>query len=254
MRANGLLKTIENHIIVVIVTISVATGTVVFGVVNYFHNQEIKYIENEFENKRTDLEKITSSIERSLDGNRFLDIGKLVSIHLPEEIDPSLSHFHQMNFFARRDEAKWDTKYITEVDHIEQTVGVDLSNIFAGDIVNEMNRVFGFRWLGKKSIKFQYKEQENSYIEERPFIFVQKFGRSDNLNYIRVLSASFTRQSWRAGESAIREIKELMEGLATATVELGQVSGIPTGIFEQNDLPGSLISYIATNVQFSSLG
>jgi hypothetical protein len=152
MQPNNFLNTIQSHPIAVIVTTVVASGMVVFGVVSFlctaertrilqFHEQEFNKAKNQFEKELTELNSRISSIERRL-GGETLDIAKLVSPHSPEKIDQSikgLDHFREMNFFALRDEAKWDTKYISEAEHVQQTLGVPLSNIF-GRIL-ETNRI-----------------------------------------------------------------------------------------------------------------
>ena len=239
---------------------------VVFGVVSFLcsaektrisqlYEQEKNEIKSQFDKERNELNSRMATIERRLGGERLLDIAKLVSPHSPEKIDQSkgLDHFREMNFFALRDEAKWETRYVTEAEHVQQTLGVPLSDLFGREIGKELNSTRGLRWMGKNGIKFQYTEQENIYVEEHPFIFVQKFSPTDNFNYIRILSTSFTRQSLRAGESAIREIKELVKSLAPAGIEPAQVHGIPTGIYKQDDHLGSFLFIILRQMYNSVL-
>jgi hypothetical protein len=104
-----------------------------------------------------------------------------------------------------------------------------------------------------KMIEAQIQYKEDLYIKERPFILVQKFGRTDNFNYIRILSTSLTRQSLRSGESAVDKIKELVNALTAAKIAPSKAPLISAGIYNQIDHPSTLLFLILRQMYNSVL-
>ncbi len=70
----GIRETIENHILVVLVSTVMGVGVVVFGVANYFSKQKISQIETSYSIKQQDMESKLASIKRDLPDSKHFDI------------------------------------------------------------------------------------------------------------------------------------------------------------------------------------
>lgn len=135
----GIKETIENNIIIVLVTTVVAVVGATFAVVNYFHTQELEEVESRW-----------ASIERDLPGIEHYDIRGLISTD-DRPIDSELIYFEDDNFYSFKSDQYWKYSKTTELALLDLITGNE--NEPNPLIESQLTRIPIHLWKGGGSIQ-----------------------------------------------------------------------------------------------------
>ncbi len=108
--SNKIKDFLEQHIYTTIFGLVISTVTITYLVVTFF--DEVKY-KNELDSYKNTL----SSIERRLGGNETIDVSKLVSITMNNQLNENSKFFPEDNFFASTNNY-WKYKYTNPIELI----------------------------------------------------------------------------------------------------------------------------------------
>ncbi len=188
----GLKQTLENHIVVVAVGITLVSAGAVYKVVDFFYERERSAIEAEH---RLELSKLASthsdeihdlkksltyeieglksrviSIERRLGGQKYLDIRELFTPESHREGVTHVRYIEQGDFFAPENFGNWRHEVTTELKLIGEITGVD-TNYLPQELVEALTAVPIFVWRGQD----EYVLEDAMFEKLFPHILVQKF-------------------------------------------------------------------------------
>ena len=126
-------ETLENNLIVVMASVSIASGGLVFGVAQYFHNQEKDRLSVQAETREAELRQKLASIRRELPGAEHYDIRDLM-ISPESAVGPGgASEFFQgFHFYAVRYDNFWKYSLTSEFGLMKMILDEEFVEEFAG--------------------------------------------------------------------------------------------------------------------------
>ncbi len=166
----GIRETIENHIIVVLVSTVMGVGVVIFGVVNYFSKQKISQIETSYSIKQQDMESKLASIKRDLPDSKHFDIrGLFQTDDLQFPIAGNMHYFEEDKFYDLNSSDYWSYSKTNEIKLKQMIYGID------NDLDSEHKALaerYPFHlWRANDSIVMTKDGVKNTLF---PYIFVQR--------------------------------------------------------------------------------
>jgi hypothetical protein len=174
----GIRDTIENHILVVLVSTVMGVGVVIFGVVNYFSKQKILQIETSYSIKQQDMDSIKqqdmesklASIKRDLPDSKHFDIRRLFQTDdLQSPIAGNMHYFEEDKFYDLNSSDYWSYSKTNEIKLKQMIYGIDID-------LDSKHKALAERypfhlWRADDSIVMTKDGVKNTLF---PYIFVQR--------------------------------------------------------------------------------
>ena len=184
----NLKETIENNIIIVLVTVSVAVAGTTFSVVNYHNNQKLLNLEHSLNIKCKKLESKIASIERDVPGIKHFDIrGMFLPQSETSAIDPALSYFKDDRFYASKTDEYWKYSHTNEIELMELILGKKLDSGPFKILAQKAKKFPIHLWKTDETITMIRDGEKTNWF---PHIFLQRIS-NDKIGEIIGVGTSF---------------------------------------------------------------
>lgn len=162
-------KKIKDNIWIVLLLITVAVGTTLYSILNYYFEKEIEKQESTCALMIEEMKSRVQSIERNLGGVNYFDVRNLL-INKSElaTIEKNTKYNKQGNFFALDDGKYWNYLELTELDNMLKTYNLSIHDLSKGPFGNSNETYLlpfvktysknhpVYSWWSKDSIIFEH--------------------------------------------------------------------------------------------------